>query len=227
MKKTFYTEWAYVFGLLALGFSTALMEKADFGLSMVIAPAYILHLKLSQFLPFFSFGMAGYTVEGLLIIALIAITRKAKWSYLMSFVTAFLYGWILDGFVWLISGLPADGMVIRLVCYVVGVTVCALGVSLMFHTYFAPEAYELFVKELSDTYRWNITTCKTCYDCISCAVAVCLSFAFFGFGEFQGVKLGTVVCALVNGWLIGRFSGLLERRFTFVDRLKARPFFTK
>lgn len=227
MKKTFYTEWAYVFGLLTLGFSTALMEKADFGLSMVIAPAYILHLKIVQFLPFFSFGMAGYTVEGLLILALIVVTRKAKLSYFLSFVTAFLYGWVLDGFVWLLGGLPADTIAMRLVCYAVGLVFCALGVSLMFHTYFAPEAYELFVKELSDTYGWKITTCKTCYDCISCAVAVCLSFAFFGFGEFHGVKLGTVFCALVNGWLIGRFSHLLERHFTFTDRLKARALFTK
>ena len=62
MKKTvFYTEAAYLLGIVLLAFGTSLMELADFGMSMIVAPAYLLHLKLSQILPFFSFGMAEYT----------------------------------------------------------------------------------------------------------------------------------------------------------------------
>ena len=45
MKRqiVFYTELAYVLGILALALGTALMERADFGVSMVVAPAYLLH----------------------------------------------------------------------------------------------------------------------------------------------------------------------------------------
>ena len=43
MKKTFYCEAAYAIGLACLALSTALMATADFGVSMVVAPAYILH----------------------------------------------------------------------------------------------------------------------------------------------------------------------------------------
>ena len=49
-KRIFYTEIAYILGLIALALGTAFMEKADFGLSMVVAPPYILHLKISEFL---------------------------------------------------------------------------------------------------------------------------------------------------------------------------------
>ena len=45
-KKFFYREWAYVFGLIIMAFASAFSEKAGFGMSMVVAPAYILHLKL-------------------------------------------------------------------------------------------------------------------------------------------------------------------------------------
>ena len=45
MKRTFYTEGAYVIGIISLAFGTALMEKADFGMSMVVAPAYLIYLK--------------------------------------------------------------------------------------------------------------------------------------------------------------------------------------
>ena len=57
MKRTFYSELAYVFGIIFLAFGTALMERADFGMSMVVAPAYIIHLKLVRIWPFFSFGI--------------------------------------------------------------------------------------------------------------------------------------------------------------------------
>ena len=43
-QRVFFTELAYVLGILALALGTALMERADFGVSMVVAPAYLLHL---------------------------------------------------------------------------------------------------------------------------------------------------------------------------------------
>ena len=41
-KRLFYTELAYLFGILAIALGTAFMERADFGMSMVVAPAYVL-----------------------------------------------------------------------------------------------------------------------------------------------------------------------------------------
>ena len=65
-KRIFYCELAYFFGIVVLAFGTALMEKADFGMSMVVAPAYILHLKLSELFSWFSFGVAEYIFQGFL-----------------------------------------------------------------------------------------------------------------------------------------------------------------
>lgn len=56
-----------------------------------------------------------------------------------------------------------------------------------FYIYIAPEAYELFVKELSGKYGINIHRFKTGYDCGSCLVSIVLSF-FFGLWCFEGVK---------------------------------------
>ena len=44
-KRIFYTELAYFLGLLILAVGTAFMERANFGVSMVVAPAYLLHLN--------------------------------------------------------------------------------------------------------------------------------------------------------------------------------------
>ena len=226
-KKTFYAEAAYAVGIAVLALGTALMERANFGMSMVVAPAYLIHLKLSQSLPFFSFGMAEYALQAALLVALALVMGKFKRGYLFSFVTAVIYGFVLDGAIALVGCLPAGGTFDRVVCYVVGLVACSVGVSLLFHTYLPPEAYELFVAELSDRLGTDVSRTKTIYDLCSCAVSVVHSFAFFGFGRFEGVKLGTVLCALVNGWLIGRINRLLERRFEFWDALPWREAFTR
>ena len=57
------------------------------------------------------------------------------------------------------------------------------------------------------------------------SVGIALSFAFFGLWHFEGVKLGTVVCALVNGFLIGNFTKLYKRIWSFEDGLKLRKYF--
>jgi len=106
------------------------------------------------------------------------------------------------------------------VWFIVGMLLCSSGVAFLFQTYIAPEAYELIVKEVSAKLGKDIHKVKTIYDCSSCLVAVILSFAFFGFGHFEGVKIGTVICALLNGWIISRVSKFLTCHFDFVDKFK-------
>jgi len=224
-KRVFYTELAYVIGLLILALGTAMMEAADFGVSMVVAPAYLIYLKVSQFLPFFTFGMAEYMLQAVILTFMSIILRKFRISYLFSFVTAVFYGLALDGFMLIVAQIPMNNIVLRLIIYIVGMLIVSAGVSLFFNTYISPEAYEMFVKEVSKKFDINIHKFKTCYDCVSCVIAVVMSFVFFGLWHFEGVKLGTVFCALVNGWIISRFTKLFNKFFVFEDRLKLRKFF--
>ena len=113
----------------------------------------------------------------------------------------------------------------RLGFYAVGLLLCAAGVALIFRTYIAPEVYELFVKKVSAKLNRSVSRFKIVYDCVSCLVAVVLSFAFFGWWHFEGVKLGTVVCALVNGWLIGWTGRWMDSRLEYTDALPLRRWF--
>lgn len=135
MKRTFYTEAAYAAGLFALALGTALMERADFGMSMVVAPAYLLHLKVSQTLGWFSFGMAEFCFQACLIAVLAAVLRRFRRRYLFSFLTAFLYGTLLDVLMQAAALLDADGFALRAAWYAAGQLICSAGVALLFHTY--------------------------------------------------------------------------------------------
>lgn len=224
-KPVFFSELAYAAGLLTLALGTALMERADFGMSMVVAPAYLVHLKLAPTLPFFTFGRAEYCLQALLLVLMCLLLRRFRISYLFSFVTAVLYGITLDLMISLAVGLPMPGLAGRIIFYVLGMVICSLGVALLFHTYISPEVYELFVKEAASAFHKEISLTKTVYDCISCLIAVILSFLFFGFGHFEGVKWGTILCALINGTIIGRISRMLENSFDFRDGLPLKKLF--
>ena len=60
---------------------------------------------------------------------------------------------------------------------------------------------------------------------MSCLVGVAMSFLAFGLWHFEGVKWGTILCALINGYVIGRFSAFYEKHWTFCDRFPWRKYF--
>ena len=207
--------WTYVFGVIILAFGCSLMTKADLGISMVVAPAYLIHLKISQTYSFFTFGMAEYLLQFLLIAAMSAILGKVKKNYILSFATAVFYGFVLDVFLYFVKDVQAYNITGRIIYYALGMVLSSLGVALFFHTTFSPCAYDYFVREVAQSKNINITVFKTCYDIVSCMVAIVMSFIFFGFMHFEGVKWGTVICALVNGSIIGFFGKVLEYFFDF------------
>ncbi len=220
MKRKLYSEWCYVIGILILAFGTALMTKADFGVSMVVAPAYVLYLKLSQYLPFMTFGLAEYMLQGFLLILMTVVVRRFKLSYLFSFVTALIYGIILDGSMLIVGLIPCEYLAVRLTLYIIGFIITSAGVAFLFNTYLSPAVYERFVKEVSGRYGFDLGKCKTLYDCTSCAAAIIMSFAFFGLWQFEGIGIGTVICALTNGLLISLFSKLIGQKFEIIVRFE-------
>ena len=224
-KRLFYTELAYLFGILAIALGTAFMERADFGMSMVVAPAYVLYLKLSATWEFVTFGMMEYTLQAIVLLLMAALLRRFRLSYLFSFFTAVLYGFALDGCMALVGLFSPATIPWRIGFFVAGALLCSLGVAFMFHTYLAPEAYELFVKEVSARFCIDIHKFKTLYDCVSCLLGVVLSFVFFGLWKFEGVKWGTILCALCNGALIGLLGKRMEARWEFADALPFRRYF--
>lgn len=225
-KRVFYSEIAYLFGIVLIAMGVVFMEKADFGVSMVVAPAYLLYRWLNPVWSFFTFGTAEYCLQAILLIVMVIVLKKFRLSYLFSFFTAVVYGFVLDGFMLLGAYLPVDAIPVRFIWYVLGMVLCSAGVSMMFHTYISPEVYELFVKEVSQKFGVNINKFKTCYDCVSTAVGLIMSFLIFGMWKFVGVNWGTILCALINGWIIGRFSKFYEKLFEFRDALPWRGFFT-
>ncbi|MCR5154096.1 MAG: DUF6198 family protein, partial [Lachnospiraceae bacterium] len=212
MKKVVcYREVAYLLGIFLVAFSAALLSRADFGVSMIVAPAYLLYLKVSESVSWFTFGIAEYIVQGSLIILMMIVMRKIRFSYLLAFVTTFFYGSVLDLCMKLVSYIPADNLGIRIFLFAFGLIICGPGVALMFNTYLPQEAYDMFVVRVSERYDLNRSKFKIGYDITSTLVSVIFSFAFFGMWNFVGINIGTAISALLNGLIIGLFSKLFDK----------------
>lgn len=225
MKKTFFTEISFIVGAFIMSLGIAMMARANFGMSMVVAPAYIIFVKVSEFWPWFTLGMSQYVFQLALIILLCLVIRRFRAKFFLSFITAFIDGLILDLMIFLVGFIPDFGIAGQIIFFIFGDLFSLIGVAFFFHTYLPPEAYELFVKQFSLRFNFKIQNVKTIYDISSLVLAVILSFIFFGFMHFEGVYWGTLICALINGTIVGFIDRRLEKWFEFKDAFKFRNFF--
>lgn len=210
------SEAAYLPTIILIAFSVALTAAADLGVSMIVAPAYILSLKFD----FLTFGLAEYIVQGLLFIVFCIIMKKVKLVYFTSFITGLIYGFILDMWRKYVPFLNPEAvapgsqpMWLRIIFLVVGMTLTSLAVALFFKIYIYPQVYDFFVKGLIEIKKIPIRRLKTGFDMCCLGVALILSFALFG--KLNGIGWGTAVMTVFNGTLIALFDKLLDRFFIF------------
>lgn len=210
-------EAAWLLGILLCSLGVSLCTKAGFGLSMIAAPPYILHLKLSLLSPFFTQGVCEYLWQGLLLVVMCLGIGRFRLKYLLAFGTGVLFGFALDGWFLLFGGNGVcESMLLRILLFTLGETVTALAVAFYFRTGMPLQIYELVVTEFSRRYGIDETIMKRINDVAMLLLSVGLALLLHR--SLQGIGVGTVIITAVNAVLIGRFGKLLDRLFTFEPR---------
>lgn len=219
MKKiTVYSEIMYIIANCLMAFSVALLSNVDFGISHIVCPSYI----LSEAVPWLTFGQCEYIFQFLFFIAICVLVKKFRFSYLCAFITGLFYGTLLDVFRLTIPFLhPGVRFVfwLRIILFIVGELITALGVAMYFKVYFPPQVYDFFVKILSNHFHVDRILFKRLTDLGFFIAATAMTLLIFH--KFVGVGWGTVIITLVNGILIGLFEKILDHFFEF------KPLFPK
>lgn len=208
----------------ALG--VALCTKANFGLSMIAAPAYIIHIFMENFFEWYSQGTSEYIWQGILLIVMCIIVRRFKPKYLLTFGCAMIFGFAVDGFLWLLGGSGTyESMAVRIIAFIIGETITAVAIACNFRTSLPLPVYELVVTEIAKRYNIEVGKVKQINDIVMFAVSIILAFALNQ--SIQGIGIGTIVITIVNAPLIAGFGKLLDKccdfspRFPkFVDKIK-------
>lgn len=207
-------EVAWIIGTFVCAFGVALCTKASFGLSMMAAPPYILHVALVPWLPWYSQGTSEYVWEALLLLVMFSLIRKFRLKYLLCYLSGVVFGLALDLWLWVLGG---GGMFaalpLRILGFCGGLLCISLSVAFMFRTYLPPQIPELLVMEVAKHFSVDPTKIKQINDITCLVLSFVLSLAFTG--GLVGVGVGTVVVALVNAPLIRLWSKLIDKLFTF------------
>jgi len=204
-------NWAL--GMLLCSLGVCLCTKAGFGLSMIGAPPYIIHVWLRDSFSWFTQGTGEYVWEALILLVTIIIVRRFKVRYLLSFLVAVLLGLFIDAWLLLFGGNAIlEDMTMRIVFFVAGLVLTAFAIAFYFRTTMPLQVYELAVLEISDRYSLDKNKVKWVNDILFLAIAVSLSLALTH--GFTGIGIGTVVITVVNAPLIslaGRVIDLIEK----------------
>ena len=194
------SEILYLFANLLISFAVAMVTCADLGVSKVVAPAYILSLKLDLL----TFGQCEYIVQGIVMILFCFAMRGFRLRYLASFGTCLLYGAMLDAWRKLVPLFNPDitppgsmPMPARIILFAVGMVLTSLAVAMFFKTYIPPQVIDFFVKGVSERYSLPLGRFKTACD-ISLLIIALIEFLIRFTGIAYLMNIGTSQINMIN-----------------------------
>ncbi|MBE6538881.1 MAG: hypothetical protein E7671_05410 [Ruminococcaceae bacterium] len=222
IKKT--SELLWLFGIIFVALGVSICSKADLGVSMIAAPAFVISEAINSISINLSVGVTEYIIQGVMLIALCFIIRRFNWRFLLAFAVAILYGYTLDFFLWLLGDVSFTTVQMRWVMLIVGDIITAFGVACFFRTYMPLQVYELFVAELAERFGFNINKTKWAFDMTLLAISITLAFSLFGdavsfdwskigYTSFHSIGLGTLVTTAINSPIIAFMGRIIDKIF--------------
>ena len=217
-------ELLWLLGIIFVAIGVTICSKADLGVSMIAAPAFVIQEALSPVWSTLSVGMTEYLIQGVMLLLLCLVIRRFRWRYLLAFAVAVIYGYTLNFFLWLLGGISFDAIWLRWIMLIVGDVLTGFGVACFFRTYMPLQVYELFVSELSDRFKLRIGRVKTVFDYTLLALSLIMALTLFGdvtdfdwstigYASFHSIGLGTLVTTLINSPIIMLAGKLLDLIF--------------
>lgn len=230
IKKS--SELLWCLGTIFVALGVSICSKADLGVSMIAAPAFVISEAVSHISDVFSIGVVEYIIQGLMLAVLCIIVRRFNPRYLLAFAVAVIYGYTLNLFLWIMQDVCFESILTRWIMLIVGDVITALGVACFFRTYMPLQVYELFVAEFADKFHININKTKWVFDITLLIISITLSFTLFGdakafdwskigYSSFHNLGLGTLVTTAINSPIIALMGKLIDRVF------EATPLFPK
>ena len=225
------SELLWLLGVIFVAIGVAICSKANLGVSMIAAPAFVVREALASVWDGITVGVVEYALQGVLLLLLCLLIRRFNWRYLLAFAVAVLYGYTLDLVLWIMAPISFDAGWLRWVMLFVGDLITALGVACFFRTYMPLQVYELFVAETANRFRLSLPRVKWTFDLSLLGLSVALAFLLFGdaksfdwstigYSDFHSIGLGTPVTTLINSPLIVTMGKLLDRVFDPTPRWK-------
>lgn len=180
------------------------MTKASLGTSPISSIPYVLSLK-------FPLTLGNFTIifSILLILLQILILRKNfKMENILQIPVSIAFGYFIDLTMYMFFWVNPQNYAIKLIALLAGCIVLGFGVYMEVLADVVMLPGESFVRAIVQTWNTNFGTTKIMFDSSMTIIAGVLSVIFFG--KLNGVRVGTIIAALLVGFIARLFGKHLE-----------------
>lgn len=194
----------FLVGLFVNALGVSLITKASLGTSPISSIPYVLSLN-------FPLTLGNFTILfSLLLIALqVVILRKNfKAENILQIPVSIAFGYFIDLTMYMFFWLDPQNYAVKIVALLIGCVVLGFGVYLEVLADVVMLPGESFVRAVVQTWNTNFGTTKIIFDTTMTVMAGALSFLFLG--ELNGVREGTIIAALLVGFIAKLFGKKLE-----------------
>lgn len=196
----------FIISLFFCALGVALTKRGELGVSPISSVANILSFRFSDL----SLGTWLIIWNCMLILGQIILLRKNfQIIQLLQIPLSVLFGWFTDFGMWIASFIPANAYPVRLGLVFLGIAVLGFGIALSVIANVIMNAGEAFVKAIADVTGKEFGNVKVVFDVSCVTLSLLLSLLFFDF-SFVGTREGTVLSALLTGFVVKFFTRRLR-----------------
>lgn len=205
----------YAAGLLFMAFGVAFSVNSGLGVSPVNSLPYVVSLVLGV-----DMGSCVIAVFCFYVLVQILIYRRDfKWINLTQIVFSTLFGYFVDFAKAVVGDFALPTYPGQLIMLAVSMVLVALGVCLYMDAGLVNMPMEGMTNAIAERIvKKPFHDVKVAVDCLAVAAAILLSFV--GLGGLEGIREGTLLCALLVGKMMKPMQKVLA---PLVDRICSAP----
>lgn len=194
----------FLIGLFINSLGVSFITKANLGTSPISSIPYVLCLN-------FSFTLGQFTIIFsllLIILQLIILRKNFKPEHLLQIPVSIIFGYFIDLTMLLLSFIHPLSYLSSLVYLLIGCVILGFGVYLEVLADVAMLPGESFVRAIVSMWHTDFGITKIIFDVSMAVIAGSLSFLFAH--QLDGVREGTILAALLVGFIARLFGNLLS-----------------
>lgn len=198
----------FIIGLFISSIGVSMVTKADLGTSPISSIPYVLSLR-------FPFSLGEFTILFsllLIVLQLIILRKNFKLEHMLQIPVSIVFGYFIDFSMLMLKFVEPQMYAMKLAYLLIGCVILGIGVyaEMLANVVMLPG--ESFVRAVVHTWKTDFGITKIVFDVSMSVTAGILSFVLLG--KLSGVREGTVVAALLVGF-IARF---ISKRLAFLPQ---------
>ena len=194
----------FLVGLFINALGVSLVTKASLGTSPISSIPYVLSLNFPLTLGNFTIIFSIF----LILLQVLILRKNFKMENILQIPVSIAFGYFIDLTMYLFFWVNPQNYAVKVIALLAGCIVLGFGVYMEVLADVVMLPGESFVRAIVQTWNTNFGTTKIIFDSSMTIIAGVLSFIFFG--KLNGVREGTIIAALLVGFIARLFGKHLE-----------------